>query len=212
MLQWGGGMMSKKDWIIGISGITVALAVIIAVLYFLWQGLIVVSTGVINLFQTISTLDTVIVIALFSGAISVIGIVINSLISIRIKASEHKYKRQAEMRARMEQPYSKFVNMIFDMLLEFSKSEHGQFDEDELKALMYDFSKAAVLHGSNRVVKKWNKYRTSATKIPPAESMKLLEEVLFSIRADLGIKRKFMKTGDLLSLIVNDMDEFLKKK
>lgn len=203
-------MKKFKELLSGFIALAIMVLAVIGILNLLGKGLAAIWAGFLNLISTISTLDTVLIIALISGTITILGLIVNSIISILIKSLEHKNKLREEIRAKMEKPYEKFINMIYDMLMD-SKS-NKKFNEAEVIKKMYEFSKEVTLHGSNKVVKKWVKYRTSAGKLTPVENMKLLEEILFAIRDDLGIKKRKMKTGDLLSLIVNDIDEVLKKK
>ena len=65
---------------------------------------------------TISAMDTVIIIALISGIITIFGLIINSALSLHIKNSEAKFKRKAILLKKLETPYTQFVNMLFDMV------------------------------------------------------------------------------------------------
>ena len=193
--------MIKKDLILGFFVLVFTVGLGLLVLYFMWQGILVVSAGVISLFQTISTLDTVIVVALFSSAVTVLGLVVNSVISICLKSSEYKNKIRDEMRKKMEQPYTKFVHIIFDMMMDTKDGK--EIDEIELAKKINEFSKEVTLHGSNEMIKKWAAYRTSAIKLTPTENLIQMEGILYAIREDLGLKKKRMKTGDILALFVN---------
>jgi len=199
-----------KDMIIGIIALLIIVVGVGFVLYYIGQGFVAVSNWLTYLFETISMLDTVLIIALISASITIIGIIVNSIISIIIKSLEHRHRIREEIRTKMEIPYEKFVDMIYDIFKDSKKNK--QLDMDIVIDKMYDFSKVVTLHGSNKVVKKWVKFRTSFEKLGPAKGMKLLEEVLYAIRSDLGIKKRSMKSGDLLSLFTNDIDEFFKKK
>ena len=164
-------------------------------------------TGLLGFIETISTLDTVLVIALISGAITIVGLIVNSYISI----VAHRNKVATELRAKMEKPYSEFVSLIFG-LVEYTKTSKSMSDA-EIMERMIRFSKEVTLYGSNEVVKKWAEYKTSAANnLEPLESMVRLEDILFAIREDLGMKKRGMAKGDLLSLFINDVKEVLQDK
>lgn len=193
----------------GILILIILLGIVCVIFYYV--GLIITAgvNGVITLAQQISTLDTVLIIALISGSITILGLIINSIISIRLKTVEHKNKAKANMRMKMEVPYACFVNMIYDMVSNVNDTK--KMNESEMTVRMIDFSKEVTLYGSNKVIKKWAKYRTSSNKLPIAENLKQLEDILYAIRADLGLKKRSMKTGEILALFINDVDEIVRK-
>jgi len=199
-----------KDIILGIIVLIIMIFAAFGILRLLWTGLVTLWAGILNLINTISTLDTVLIIALISGSITIIGLIINSIISVSIKTSEYKNKIKTELRIKMEKPYANFINMLFDLMKRAKTS--NQMNENEITERMIDFSKEVTLYGSNKVVKKWAKYRTSANGISTKENLIQLENILFAIREDLGMKKIGMNKGDLLSLFINDVRETLQDK
>jgi hypothetical protein len=176
-----------KNIILGIIVLIIIIFAAFGILRLLWTGLVALWAGILNLINTISTLDTVLIIALISGAITIIGLIINSIISVSIKTSEYKNKIKTELRTKMEKPYANFINMLFD-LMKMAKTSKP-ISENEITDRMIDFSKEVTLYGSNKVIKKWAKYRTCANGISPKENLILLENILFAIREDLGMKK-----------------------
>jgi len=204
-------MKKNRDILLGIVVLIVLVSATFWVLRLIWSWFSAVWVSVLGLIDTVSALDTVLIIALISGAITVLGLIINSVISIVIKASEHRSKVRAELRAKMEKPYSEFVSLIFDIMMNTKQGE--VISEEEITKRMVLFSKEVTLYGSNKVVKKWAKYRISLAGKPPlAENMLQLEGILFAIREDLGIKKRGMKKGEVLALFINDVEETLSKK
>lgn len=188
----------------------IALAIIVGLLNLIVTGLKAIWTGFLSLINTLSTLDTVLIIALISGAITILGLIVNSIISVALKVYEYRKKTKAELRIKMEKPYSEFINLIFDMMMRTKQSK--VMSEKEIQDRMIGFSKEVALYGSNKVVKRWAYFRTSADKLTPLENLTLLENILFAIREDLGMRKRGMKKGDILSLFINDIPEILKKK
>lgn len=202
-------MKKIKELLPGLLLLIILIGIACVLLYYCGLGIIAGANWIISLVQQISTLDTVLVIALISGTITILGLIVNSIISVRLKSIEYKRKVKSDMRIKMEKPYSSFVNLIYDMLANTKGSI--QLSEKDMMMRMVDFSKEVTLFGSNKVIKKWAKYRTSAAKLSPTENLKQLEGVLFAIRADLGMKKRGMKTGDILALFINDVDELIRK-
>jgi len=203
-------LTKKKEQALGIIALLVLIALVCAVVHYIWQGVVAVGNGVVAFVQKISTLDTVLIIALISASITIFGLVVNSVISIFLKTSEYKNKARTELRTKMEKPYAGFVSFIFDILMGIKST--NPMNEAEMTKSMTEFSKEVILYGSNKVVKKWSAYRTSAAKLPPIDNLKQLESVLYAIRKDLGFKKRRMKEGDILSLFINDIKDILKKK
>lgn len=167
-------------------------------------------TGLLNIINTVSTLDTVVIIALISGGVTVLGIVANSIVSIILKTSEYRNKIKSDLRSKMEKPYSDFINLIFDILEKTKKSE--RIEEGELTKRYFCLSKGIILYGSNKVIKKWSIYKNSLNESNSLETITQLEDVLCAIREDLGTKKKGLKKGDILSLFVNDIKDVIKNK
>lgn len=203
-------MKKFKELLPGFIALAIMVLAAIGILNLLGKGFAAIWVGFLNLINTISTLDTVLVIALISGAITILGLIVNSIISVALKASEHRNKTKAELRVKMEKPYSEFISLIFDMMKSTKQSK--MMSEKEMLERMIGFSKEVTLYGSNKVVKRWAKYRTSADKLTPIENLTQMENILFAIREDLGIRKRGMKKGDILSLFINDIQEILKKK
>jgi len=186
----------RKDLILGLTILVILTVIVIGILRLVWNGLIALWAGIINLVETISTLDTALIIMLVSGAVTVLGIVVNSTISIVVKMLEHRNKARAELRERMEKPYEELVTTIYD-IMNNDRMPNPKSDAEILEA-MIAFSKKITLYGSNRVVKKYGIFRGSFNKVAHVGYMVQLEDVLFQIRKDLGMKKRGMKKGDIL--------------
>lgn len=90
------------------------------------------------------------------------------------------------------------------------KPENKRMTEEEINKKVSEFSRGLTLWGSNRVVKKWIKYRKNAAQNPDNENLFLLEQILYEMRKDVGLRRK-MKKGVMLSFFINDIENALKK-
>lgn len=200
-------MRKFKELLPGFVVLIVMVLVGIGILNLIGRGLIKAWAGFVNLISVISTFDTVLIIALISGTVTILGLIVNSIISVVLKASEHHNKTKADLQGKMEKPYSGFISLIYDMM-ESTKSSKAM-SEREILERMIAFSKEVTLYGSNKVVKRWARYRTSADRLAPKDNVIQLESILFTIREDLGIKKGKMKKGEILSLFINDVKEVL---
>ena len=91
------------------------------------------------------------------------------------------------------------------------KSNTLKKSETEMLKQVSEFSKGLTLWGSNRVVKKWLKYRKASQTQPSTENLILLEDIIYEIRRDVG-QRKRLKKGDMLSFFINDIETIINIK
>ena len=148
-----------------------------------------------------SNLDAVIVVALITGTVSIVSVVFSSIIS---KIIEYKQKRREYLYQKREEPYAEFVEVVYKLLDKTKRKE--EYPEEEMTADINRFSKKLTLWGSNRVIKKWLKFRETTTGKQPdaASTLFVMEDILFAMRKDLGLRK--MKRGNLLSFFINDID------
>jgi len=151
----------------------------------------------------VTTTDKVIVVAMITGAVSIIGVVISSIVA---KVVEYRYNVKKYLYDKREEPYKQFIEMIYAIMEDSKKPEAERMKEAEMVSMIAEFSKGLTLWGSNRVVKKWLKYRTSSLKgVDAKESLVQLEDIIYEIRKDVGLGRR-LKQGDMLSFFINDID------
>lgn len=151
-----------------------------------------------------SKMDAVVIVALITGAVSIIGVIISSIVA---KSLEYRKARREYLAQKREKPYSDFVAMYYKILI--SKKLGEEYSQEEMLKDMTTFSQELTLWGSNKVVKLWVDYRTKATQLKGVDNLLEYEKILYEIRKDMGFKK--MKKGTLLKFVVNDLDESLKK-
>jgi len=191
-------------------GLIAIIALVLGVISgIVWGGFLIIRMlwrWIQGAVYTISAMDTVIIIALISGAITIVGLLVNSLLSLYIKNSEAQYRRKVMLLRKLEIPYTQFVNLIFDMLKK--KEDVEKIDNDVISLLTREMSREIILYGSDKVVQKWASYRKKAPIFTREDHLTYIEDILHLIRQDMGIKRGKLKSGDLLSLFVNDVQRF----
>lgn len=164
-----------------------------------------IGEGIIYLVETVSKLDAVIIVALLTGTISIIGVIVSSIIA---KLLDYKKARQSYLAQKREQSYSDFVEMIYK-LQQNTKGINEYTQKDMLKDLS-KFSKQITLWGSKKVVNKWVEFReNSANPEMAKKNLFLMEAIMNQMRKDLGLKK--VKQGNLLAFFVNDIKEAMKE-
>jgi hypothetical protein len=191
-----------------VIGIILVLVIVLAVGFAIYHAGIWIVGGIEQVSNWLSNmankLDAVVIVALITGAVSIIGVVLSSIIS---KWIEYKQKRREYLYKKREEPYESFIGMVY-RLLEQSKTGH-EYEEDEMFGDINKFSQKLTLWGSNDVVKKWIKFREeSRQNISGKENLLFMENIMYAMRKDMGLKR--MKRGKLLAIFINDIHELLK--
>ena len=161
--------------------------------------------SVVELTAMISKLDAVVIVALITGTVSLIGVIISSVVS---KVIDYRKSRKEYLAKKREQPYGEFVDMVYK-IQQNAKNPDSYTAEQMIEDLLR-FSKQITLWGSPAVVKKWVKFRENGAKPDAgAENLFLMAEIMNEMRKDLGLKK--VKKGNLLGFFVNDIKSALKK-
>ena len=183
--------------------------VIAAVLLVKWVFGVVGSwiVSVVNFVENfVNTSDQVIVVAMITGAVSITGVVISSIVA---KIVEYKYNVKKYLYDKREEPYKQFVEMIYKIMEDSPKKDGEKMTEEEMTKMVSEFSIGLTLWGSNRVVKKWLKYRKSSLQGNNKDVLIQMEDIIYEIRRDVGLGRK-LKRGDMLSFFINDIENLRK--
>ena len=82
--------------------------------------------------------------------------------------------------------------------------------DDELAEILKQFNKELTLWGSSKAIQAWGNWRTASSNSSgdPLQNLFGMEKVMVQLRKDMGMKRGLRK-GDLLRLMVNDIDSVL---
>lgn len=153
-----------------------------------------------------SKLDAVVIVALITGAVSIVGVIISSIVA---KVIDYRKNRQDYLAKKREEPYGQFVDMVYK--IQQNSKNGNKYTEKMMIEDISKFSKQITLWGSSRVVNKWVKFRENGTN-PDAgmENVFLMEDIMNEMRKDLGMKK--VKKGNLLAFFVNDIKEVIKGK
>ena len=193
-----------------IIGIIILLILIMVIVFLLKYLFLFIGKGLDSFYaflkRVASNVEAIIIVAFITGAVSIIGVVFTSVIS---KIIDYKQKRRDYLYQKREGPYSDFVEMVYK--LQESTKRGGGYGQSEMLTDMLKFSRKLTLWGSNRVIKKYLKFRDQSINQPkpPQEILFVMEDIIYAMRKDLGLKR--MKKGNLLAIFINDIESYLNK-
>lgn len=186
-------------------GLILLIAIVIVTFLVAKWILGILGNGIVRVINYVenfvSTSDQVIVVAMITGAVSITGVVISSIVA---KVVDYKYNVKKYLYDKREEPYKQFVEMIYKIMEDTKRKDGSKMTEEEMTQMVSEFSKGLTLWGSNRVVKKWLKYRKSSIK-GDANTLWEMEDIIYEIRKDVGLGRR-LKKGDMLSFFVNDIE------
>lgn len=151
-----------------------------------------------------SKLDAVVIVALITGAVSITGVIISSIVA---KSIDYKKARRAYLAQKREEPYGEFVDMVYK--IQQNTKKPNSYTNDQMIADISKFSKQITLWGSRKVANKWVKFRENGANLNASQkNLFVLEDIMNEMRKDLGVKK--VKKGNLLAFFVNDIKQVLK--
>jgi len=169
--------------------IALFLAIAIALVFLVVSLLRLIIDGFTRLaswFNTFSSAtDTLIVVALITGSISIISVVVWPFVS---KAIEYKRERRSFLSSKIEGPYNEFITQFFMLL---SKHKEGNDVSNEISEIEKIFTLQLTLWGSRKIIKKWNKFWRAVERNPANinDNLFILDEIVNEMRKDLGLRK-----------------------
>ncbi|MBZ5632621.1 MAG: hypothetical protein LAO55_05765 [Acidobacteriia bacterium] len=157
----------------------------------------------------LASMKSDIVVAIIAAAATVFVSVLSIVLG---KIYESRSIIQKEHREKKIPVYEDLIRFTFRILMGSKTGE--SLSEKEMIVLMSEFTQRAMVWGSDEILGAWVKWRRlltddAAVKANPLKAMFLYEELIFTIRRDLGHKNKALVKGDILALFVNDIDQHL---
>ena len=204
----GGSFSSRHPRLNMIIGLALVIIIGTACLVVVYYAFLYIGRGISVLVDWVSDMaskmEAVVIVAFITGAVSIIGVIISSIVA---KIIDYRKNRQDYLAKKREMPYGEFVEMIYKIQQNIKNS--GSYTEEMMLEDLSKFSKQITLWGSSKVVNKWVKFRENGAK-PDAgtDNLFLMEEIMNEMRKDLGLKK--VKKGNLLAFFVNDIKEVLK--
>jgi hypothetical protein len=120
------------------------------------------------------------------------------------------YQRRREKHQELERSHREQMSPIYQQLVETLK-DVGEKEDGANVSFFKDLATKMLLYGPTPVVKAWIEWHRTGVSDDPSNLAGMLawEKVLFAMREDLGHDNSGLKTGDLLRIYVNDIDELL---
>lgn len=154
-----------------------------------------------NLLPIITSLNP----TLSAGIIAASATVFVSIGSVLVsKHLEQKALILKEHREKKAPVYEEFIGFLFKTLLA-EKVGQPKPTEEEMVKFFVEYMQKMIVWGSDDVVRAYSEFRSQAGD--PIKLLFSLEDLLFKIRTDLGHKNQNLKTGTILSLFVNDLEQ-----
>lgn len=91
-------------------GLILLVVICILSLWFVKVLYNIAMNGILKLSAIASNLDAVVIVALITGLVSIVGVIISSIIS---KIVDYQKNRQEYLAHKREKPYGEFVEMIY---------------------------------------------------------------------------------------------------
>ena len=197
------------NFMIGLILLLTSVLITVWLIWFLFSSLGKgIEQFVAFLKKFVNTTDKVIILAMITGMVSIIGFVFTYVIA---KIIDYRYNVKKYLYDKREEPYEQFISMVYTIMEDTKKPVKHRMTELEKTKMVAEFSKGLTLWGSNKVVKKFLKYRKAAIEDSGPEILLLLEDIIYEIRKDVGQHAKLRK-GDMLSLFINDIEKIIQRK
>lgn len=197
----------RLNMIIAVLILVIMVVCAWTVVYYVFTYLARILSDLIDWMSSVaSKLDAVVIVALITGTVSIVGVIISSIVA---KVIDFRKSRQDYLAKKREVPYGQFVDMVYK--IQQNSKNGNKYTEKMMIEDISKFSKEITLWGSSSVVNKWVKFRENGTN-PNAgmDNVFLMEEIMNEMRRDLGMRK--VKKGNLLAFFVNDIKEVMKGK
>lgn len=141
----------KLNFLVGVILLLIIVAIGIVILLFIYQ---LINKGIdsvaLILTKMVSTTDKVIVVAMITGSVSILGVVISSIIA---KIVDYRFNVKKYLYDKREVPYEQFIDMVYRIMEDAKKPKEKRMSQEETISMVSEFSKGLTLWGSNRVAK-----------------------------------------------------------
>ncbi len=154
-------------------------------------------------FQWIGSLDSDVAIATISGALTISGAVVATVIG---KYYERKKEVEARFHSEKAAVYEEFIERFLNLF-----EENNENAEQELTAYISEWRRKILVIAGPDTIKKYANLMNYAVQNPDPDLklVLLMEELFKSIRRDLGLSNKNLSKGFFATIILRNPDSFL---
>ena len=162
-----------------------------------------------RLFSQVKDVDVNIIAAFVASSTAVFGYWYTQRQSKFRDISESHRPKKVEL-------YNTFMDILERTLRPTIYKDEKEIDPDNLpddiKDLFFEFNRGVIVWGSPSMIKTWLKFRVETSKPSVGyNSLLLMDNVLRSIRKDLGNSNSGLKEGDLVKIFLKDPTELDEK-
>ena len=162
--------------------------------------------------RVLTSLNSDIAVAIIAASATVFVSVLSIVLG---KAYESRELIKKEHREKKIPVYEDLIRFMFRILM--GKKTGDQPTEKEILDFMSDFTQHIMVWGSDDVLASWVRWRRAAIdeqeiQKHPMKLLFLYEDLILTIREDLGHKNKNIGKSDVLALFINDIDQYLREK
>lgn len=128
------------------------------------------------------------------------------LVNVYAKHKEAKDRILQEIRGKKTVVYEELIDVMFSVVLGEKQGKQPLSEKDLINRLA-QLTPKIIIWGSEELIVQWNNVRTEATskKKNPLEIFEPWNQLLLTIRKDLGHSNKKLQKWDLMRLFVNDL-------
>ena len=189
--------------IVSVLQVLLGLVIIAGLGFFLYKLIVL-------LIDKIDKINANIFVALIAGSVTIIGFFITRYL-------ERKKIIEQQIREQKLPTYEEFIDFIFALFK--SEKLNKKMSEKELQEFYWKFNKKAILWLSDRTLKSYTDWRKLIVNFSSengnnkngAEMLIAFENLLLDFRKDIGHKNRDLKTGEILSMFINDWDKYSKQ-
>ncbi len=168
------------------------------------------------------TVGAAIIAGSFTFIVSVLSVVLAKAFERNKELAQRRWEREQELRQQYIPIYQDLVEFLFRI---FTGSKIGKpASPEDMNQFFVSFTQKTLVWGSDKFIKNFSEFREgSVIYAEQAEggnvtnddlilTMVKLENLLYSIRADCGHENKGLGKGDLLTLFINDIRNYIPKQ
>ncbi|WP_042723356.1 hypothetical protein [Flavobacterium sp. B17] len=159
----------------------------------------------ILIFENFSKIDINIFVAIIGGTITISSFFITRYL-------ERKKTIEFEIRNKKIPIYEEFFDFYFKVVF---KRDDQELTNEDMVNFFRQFSQKAIIWFPDNILKsyiKWKKNLITFSQVPNADLKEMIlnqEEFMNLIRKDIGHSNKNLLPGDISSIYINDLDNYL---
>src|SRR2546421_429502 len=163
---------------------------------------------VAKVFRSLTNIKSDIAVAIVAASATITVSIVSLVIS---KVMETRSAVIQELRAKKIPIYEELISTLFKYQFAEKLGEE-RMGETELIKFFANLTEKLTIWGSDGIIRAFSDFRLASSIIAkPEDILFIYENLLLEIRKDLGHKNRNLKRGMVLSLFINDIDQYLRR-